>query len=65
MAMANQIVQVAVRRSMDESLLGHPEIVEHLREIFITAVGDKGDHALATRLIAAITQRRRQHGAGR
>src|SRR5213595_1884974 len=34
-AMRNQITQAAVRRTMDETLLGHPEIVVHLREIFV------------------------------
>ena len=40
-AMGDQIAQIALRRPMDESLLRHPEIVVHLREIFVAGVGTR------------------------
>ena len=60
----DQVAQVALRRAADEALLGHPEVVEHLGEIFVAAVADERDHPLRAGLLAAITQRRRQQRAG-
>ncbi len=39
--MGDQITQIAMGRAMDETLLGHPEIVVHLREIFVPGVDDE------------------------
>ena len=52
--MGNQIAQAAVGRTMNEPLLGHPEIVVHLREIFVPGVGDECDDAFRFRLLPAI-----------
>ena len=53
-----------MRRTMDESLLRHPEIVVHLGEIFVARVGDESDDALRFRLLPAITQRAGHERAG-
>ena len=55
-AMGDEIAQVALGGTPDEALLGHPEIVVHLREVFVPVVGHEGDDALLFGLCAAITQ---------
>src|SRR5207244_8328352 len=55
--MRNQIAQIAVRWPVDESLLGHPEVVVHFREILVAGVGDQTDDTFGFRLFPAITQR--------
>ena len=64
-AMRNQIAQIPMWRPMHKSLLRHPEVVVHLREIFVSGIGDKCDHTFAFRLLSTITQRPGEQRAGR
>src|SRR5438128_9194574 len=53
-----------MRGSMNEALLRHPEIVVHLREIFVAGVGNESDDAFQCGLLSTITQRTREECAG-
>src|SRR4029077_3408046 len=44
-------------RTMNETLLRHPEIIEHLGKIFVPGIDYEADDALRFRLFTAITQR--------
>src|SRR4030095_3320907 len=54
--MRDQIAQIAMRRTMNEPLLRHPEIVEHLGKIFVPGIDHEHDDALRFLLFTAITQ---------
>ena len=49
---------------MKESLLRHPEIVIHLRKIFVASVDDEADDAFWFRLCPAVAQRPGQQRTG-
>ena len=55
--MRDQIAQIAVRRPMNESLLGHPKIVIHFGEILVAGIGNECDDPFWFCLLPAITQR--------
>src|SRR6202162_63361 len=46
-----------MRRPMDEALFGHPEVIVHFREIFVSSVRNKTHDALRFFRFAAIPQR--------
>src|SRR6266480_5265464 len=46
-----------MRRTMNEPLLRHPEIVEHLGKVFVPGIDHEADDSLRFRLFTAITQR--------
>ena len=54
--MRDEVAQIAMRRTMNETLLRHPEIVEHLGKIFVPGIDHEADDALRFRLFTAITQ---------
>ena len=60
-----QVAQVAAPLALDEALVVHPVVVEHLREIFVAAVADEGDDALGLRLGPAVFERAGDQRAGR
>ena len=62
--MRNQVTQIAVWRAMNKSLLSHPEVIEHFREILVSGVRHKSHNALAFLLLPAITKRARHKSAG-
>ena len=64
-SMRNQIAQIAVRRPVNESLFGHPEVVVHFGEILIAGVGNESDHTFRLCLLPAISQRTGDQRAGR
>src|SRR5205814_7911720 len=41
--MRDEVAQIAMRRTMNEPLLRHPEIVEHLGKIFVPGIDHKAD----------------------
>src|SRR5438067_433832 len=55
--MRNQIAEIAVQWTMNKSLLSHPKIVVHFREIFVAGIRYKCDDALGFGLLPAIAQR--------
>src|SRR5438876_851895 len=55
--LSSSITIATPRRSMDETLLGHPEIIVHFREIFVAGIRNQANHAFRVRLLPAITQR--------
>src|SRR5713101_3300211 len=64
-SMRNQIVQIAVRRPVNESLLCHPEIVVHLGKIFVPGVSHETDDTFRLALLPAVTQRARDQRSSR
>src|SRR5205814_5191916 len=63
--MRDKIAQIALGWPLDEALLRHPEIVEHLREILVAGVANEGDNALLFRLLPAIAESASEQRAGR
>ena len=57
-AAGDQVAQIAVGLAFDEALVDHPEVVVHLREVLVAAVGDEGDDAFRAGLPAAVLERR-------
>src|SRR3546814_20406445 len=51
--------------ALDEALVDHPVVVEHLREVRVAAVADQGDDPLRRLLLTAVAQRGGDQGAGR
>src|SRR5260370_8393480 len=49
---------------MDKSLLRHPEVIEHFREILVSGVRHKSHNAFAFLLLPAITKRARHKSSG-
>src|SRR5262245_36788438 len=63
--MGDQIAQIAMRRTMNETLLRHPEVVVHLRKIFVAGIDYKTNHSLRFRLFTAVAQSSSNERAGR
>ena len=63
MAARDQVGQVVRGRALDEAVVVHPVIIEHLRQVLVATVADEGDHALLLGLLTAIFQRRREQRA--
>src|SRR6266581_5933139 len=57
--MRNQVVKIAVRLAVNESLLRHPKIVVHFGKVFVSGVSHETDDAFGLRLLPAVTQRAR------
>ena len=59
----DKVAQVTIFCSGDEALLGHPDIVVHLGEIFVSAVTREGHHAFGAALLSAIVKSRGKQSA--
>ena len=55
-APADQIAEVVMAFALDESLVDHPVVVEHLGEVLGAVVADQGDDPLWLGLFAAVAQ---------
>ena len=56
----NEVAQIAKDWPLQQPLLRHPAVVEHLGEVLVAGIADEGNDALRLRLLAAIPQRRRE-----
>ena len=56
MAARDEIANVTVSWSRNKSVVDHPEVVEHLREVLGAVVADERHHYLRRRLLAAVLQ---------
>src|SRR5262245_602275 len=65
LTLREQIAQIAMRRTMNETLLRHPEVVVHLRKIFVAGIDYKTSHSLRFRLFTAVPQSSSNERAGR
>ena len=63
MAARNHVAQVAGLGAINEPVVGHPEVIEHLAQVLGARVADESDHILRLFLLAAVTQRRAEQGA--
>ena len=60
---ADEVAEVVVPITLDEPLVGHPVVVEHLRKVLRPVVADEGDDPLRLGLGAAVAEGRLQQGA--
>ena len=65
MAPRDEVADIAVSRSLDEAVVDHPEVVEHLGQVLRAVVADQSDNALGFLLLAAVLQRRRKQRSDR
>ena len=62
-AARHQVAQVAGLRAVDEAVVHHPEVVEHLAQVLGARVADEGDDVLRFLLLAAVAERGAEQGA--
>ena len=65
MAARDQVADIAVDRTLDEAVVHHPKVIEHLGEVLGAVVADKRNDALGFLLFTAISKRRSEKRANR
>src|ERR1700722_4079041 len=61
----DQVAQITIDGASDKSLLSHPDVVVHLRQIFASAITGECHHAFTNSLLSTIMKRGRKQSARR